>query len=338
MQSRAEKIKIYLIEQIPKHPKTIVMMAAQKFSVTRTTIHRHLNTLLKEKKIIKSGSTRQISYFLATEKNKEFQFSVTAKLSESEVWEKYMFPLFQKLSNEIQAILQYGFTEIFNNAIDHSETNSIAVSIYWTDKKLSLKIQDNGIGVFERIKRTYHFQDPKECLLHLTKGKLTTDPLRHSGEGLFFTSRAFDTFYLKANGLLFLRDNKLDDWTFAETDLFTGTAITMEIDLNSTRKLINIFNKYTELEDFSFNKTDLLVDLSLLSGENLISRSQAKRILERLESFQSITLDFSKVTSVGQGFVDEIFRVYSLKNPHVKINYINANDAVEFMIRRGIPS
>ena len=101
---------------------------------------------------------------------------------------------------------------------------------------------------------------------------------------------------------------------------------------------IDLFANYTELEIFSFNKIGILVELSQLAVENLISRSQAKRILERLEPFNSITLDFSKVSSVGQGFVDEIFRVYILKNPHVKINYINANDAVDFMIRRGIAS
>lgn len=109
----------------------------------------------------------------------------------------------------------------------------------------------------------------------------------------------------------------------------------MEIDVNSSRSLNDIFNQYTDLEDFSFSKTDLLVDLSVLEGEMLISRSQAKRLLANLHSFQSLTLDFSKVKAVGQGFVDELFRVYTLKNPKVKIVYINANNDIEFMIKRG---
>ena len=79
-----------------------------------------------------------------------------------------------------------------------------------------------------------------------------------------------------------------------------------------------------------------LVKVKKLDEDNLISRSEAKRLLSRLEPFQSITLDFAKVNSVGQGFVDEVFRVYLIKNPHVKIHYINANEEVTFMIKRGL--
>lgn len=336
MKTQAASIKSYLLQYIPQYPKTIVSMAMKKFGVSRTTIHRHLNTLLKEKKLIKSGTTQQISYFLIEEKNKNFKFSINSKLSEASIWETYITPLFTHFPNNIRSILQYGFTEMFNNAIDHSEGKSIEVSILWFDNYLSLKIRDNGIGVFERIKRTFYYEDPKECLLHLSKGRLTTDPLRHSGEGLFFTSRAFDKFYLEANGLRFYKDNQLEDWTIEEIENFKGSCITMDLDLKNSKNITDLFNKYTELEDFNFCKTEIFVNLSLLGDENLISRSQAKRTLERLESFTDITLDFSKITSVGQGFVDEVFRVYKLQHPHVTIHYINANNAVEFMIKRGI--
>lgn len=336
MKTQAASIKSYLLQYIPQYPKTIVSVAMKKFGVSRTTIHRHLNTLLKEKKLVKSGTTQQISYFLIEEKNKNFKFSINSKLSESHIWETYIATLFTNFSTNIRRILQYGFTEIFNNAIDHSEGKSIEVSILWFDDHLSLQIQDNGIGVFERIKKTFHYEDPKECLLHLSKGRLTTDPLRHSGEGLFFTSRAFDKFYLDANRLRFYKDNLLEDWTVEEIKNFKGSCITMVLDLKNSKNINDLFNKYTDLEDFNFCKTEILVNLSLLGDENLISRSQAKRTLERLESFTDITLDFSKIASVGQGFVDEVFRVYKLQHPHVTFHYINANNAVEFMIKRGL--
>lgn len=336
MKTQATAIKSYLLQSIPKYPKAIVAKAMKKFGVSRTTIHRHINALLKEGLVIKSGTTQQISYFLAEEKNKNFTFNINSKLSESNIWDVYIAPLFKKLPDNVFNILHYGFTEIFNNAIDHSEGKSIKVSVSWLNDHLVLKIWDNGIGVFERIKKTFHYEDPKECLLHLSKGRLTTDPLRHSGEGLFFTSRAFDQFSLEANGLRFYRDNQLEDWTVEEISLFKGSCITMEIGLKNLKTMRNLFDKYTELNDFAFCKTEILVELSQLAGENLISRSQAKRILERLEPFTEITLDFSKVVSVGQGFVDEMFRVYQLHHPHVTIHYINANDAVEFMIKRGL--
>lgn len=73
----------------------------------------------------------------------------------------------------------------------------------------------------------------------------------------------------------------------------------MLINVNSTRKITHIFNDDTEQEDYAFVATDLLVDLSQLEGERLISRSQAKRLLSRLEPFTRIMLDFSKVKAIG---------------------------------------
>jgi hypothetical protein len=65
-----------------------------------------------------------------------------------------------------------------------------------------------------------------------------------------------------------------------------------------------------------------------------ISRSQARRVLTGLEKFKYVILDFDKVPMIGQGFADEIFRVYKIKHPEIKIKAINTNDAVSFMIGR----
>jgi len=74
----------------------------------------------------------------------------------------------------------------------------------------------------------------------------------------------------------------------------------------------------------------------LLGNETLISRSQAKCILRNLDKFERVVLDFRKVRTVGQGFVDEVFRVYANHHSHIQIDYINANSDVEFMIKRGL--
>ena len=42
------------------------------------------------------------------------------------------------------------------------------------------------------------------------------------------------------------------------------------------------------------------------------------------------------VEEVGQGFVDEVFRVFQQRHPEIQMVYINANKAVEFMIKRAI--
>ena len=78
------------------------------------------------------------------------------------------------------------------------------------------------------------------------------------------------------------------------------------------------------------------ISLAKLGFETLMSRSQAKRILLGLEQFNYVTLDFKDVRLVGQGFVDEIFRVYQNAHPEVTFKYINVNRDVEFMIERGL--
>jgi len=44
--------------------------------------------------------------------------------------------------------------------------------------------------------------------------------------------------------------------------------------------------------------------------------------------------DFDKVPTVGQSFADEIFRVFHQKQPDIKLETINMNEGVEFMVDR----
>ena len=96
-----------------------------------------------------------------------------------------------------------------------------------------------------------------------------------------------------------------------------------------------IFEAYTDPEKLNFDKTEILVQLSKLGGDRYISRSQAKRILSGLDRFSRIVMDFRDVQTVGQGFVDEVFRVFQNKHPAIQITYCNANENVLFMIQRG---
>ena len=74
-----------------------------------------------------------------------------------------------------------------------------------------------------------------------------------------------------------------------------------------------------------------------MENERYISRSQARRIVLGLEKFKHVVLDFRHISTVGQGFVDEVFRVFQSKYPQIKIEYTNANDDVKFMIERSLP-
>ncbi|MCX5634638.1 MAG: DUF4325 domain-containing protein [Planctomycetota bacterium] len=338
MKNQAEEIRSFILTQIPAHPGDIVAVAAAEFSVSRTTVHRHLKRLIKGKKIIKSGTTNRAVYFLFSSKNKIIKSEIKQGLEEYQIWRDNLKQDFISLNKNVFEICEYGFTEIFNNAIDHSEGSLIVVQTEWTDDAVRISIVDDGIGIFKKIKTSLNLENERESILQLSKGKFTTSPETHTGEGIFFTSRAFDEFFIFANGLSYHKSSLIDDW-FIETikdKHKKGTMVSMKIGFASKRSLKNIFEAYTNPHTYQFDKTHILVELSKLEDENYISRSQAKRLLFGLEKFHDIVLDFKDIVTVGQGFVDEVFRVFKQKYPTIKITRINANDDVQFMISRSI--
>ena len=337
MPNRSNKIRAFILDNVGLHPNDIVAITSAKFNVTRTTVHRHINTLVEKNQLIKSGITANIIYYRSDNLNQSHRYKMTPDLSESEAFHHDFEHLFSNFKENIQDISYYGFTEIFNNAIDHSKGRKIVATTQLYKEKLTINIEDDGMGIFVKIAQYLRLDDITESILQLSKGKLTTNPAHHSGEGLFFSARLFDVFEIFANGIHYYRDNIENDWGIEHIEKMPpGTKVCMTINITSDRNMMSVFKKYQDSKSLEFNRTEILVELSRLGQETLISRSQAKRIILGLEKFNLITLDFTGVRLIGQGFVDEMFRVFSEANPHIKINYIQANEDVEFMIKRSI--
>ena len=96
--------------------------------------------------------------------------------------------------------------------------------------------------------------------------------------------------------------------------------------------LLKKFKEYTD-ESFKFAKSKVTVRL-FEPGGSYVSRSQARRILAGLEKFKTIIMDFKDVETVGQGFADEVFRVWKQRYPDIKVVPKNTNENVLFMIKR----
>lgn len=76
------------------------------------------------------------------------------------------------------------------------------------------------------------------------------------------------------------------------------------------------------------------VRLARIGDEHLISRSQAKCLLQRVDRFRRVVLDFTGVALIGQGFADEVFRVFANAHPEVELSAVNAEPDVRAMIAR----
>ncbi len=276
--------------------------------------------------IIKTGKT------IMGEKN--FVINISLDSDEDRVWRQNIKPLLEDIKKNVNDICHYGFTEMLNNALEHSEGTEVCIDAACSDEKIEITITDNGMGIFNNIKNKFELEDERHAVFELSKGKLTTDPERHTGEGIFFTSRMFDKFIIKSSDLSFIHKNiEKDDWLIENLkDNFKGTRVLLTINPKSGRTVKAVFDKYTD--DTSFAKTHILLFLAQYNDDNLISRSQAKRVLARADRFKEIMLDFSNVEMIGQGFADQIFRVFRNAHPDINLIWINANNDIEKMIRR----
>jgi len=233
------------------------------------------------------------------------------------------------------SLANYSVTEMVNNAIDHSASDLVRVRARSEHGALALEVQDEGIGAFERIRRSHGADDHLDALQQLAKGKLTTQPELHSGEGIFFTSKAMDYFLLECNRLRWIVDNRRSDQAVGVAAARRGTRVYWEIDEGTQTRLEDIFARYTDQQSLEFSRTKTVVTL-FEHGDRFVSRSEAKRLTEGLERFAKAIIDFNGVTEVGQGFVDQVFRVWQKEHPEVEIEPINMNSAVSFMVARGL--
>ncbi|MBO0808324.1 MAG: STAS-like domain-containing protein, partial [Actinobacteria bacterium] len=113
-----------------------------------------------------------------------------------------------------------------------------------------------------------------------------------------------------------------------------GTSVVCQLDPQTDRSLAGIFREFTQ--DRAFVRTRPVVKLFQI-GTTFVSRSEARRLLDGLEGdFDTVEVDFSGVTDVGQGFVDELLRVWPRAHPDKAVIPTNMNSAVQFMVRRGL--
>lgn len=330
---RAQQIRDFILDRVETSPERITKLVADEFGISRQASHRYLQRLVNEGLLKSIGRTRDRTYILKPISNAKFSLKIDSKLREDTVWRERMLPRFDDIPPNVTRICEYGFTEMLNNAIDHSKGRHATIGLTMTKKMINMQVVDDGIGIFTKIQKDLNLEHPRVAILELAKGKLTTDPKHHTGEGVFFTSRAFDNFGILSGVLFFSHKEPGDDWLLEDERPTPGTIVKMGISTASERILKQVFDKYST-DEFSFSRTHIPVNLARIGKENLISRSQAKRLLSRFERFAEIILDFKGVEIIGQAFADEVFRIFANEHPNIRIIWVNANTEVEKMILR----
>ncbi len=341
--------KEIILEKLKEKGEIRTKDLVKEFGLTRQYVSRLIGELANTKKLIQVGKASSTFYILPEsinkykdklEKNQYSKVLINKGLEEHIILsdiEKNFQP-FSKLPENIKSIFTYAFSEMLNNAIEHSTSDKIHVIVDFINKQeICFIIEDYGIGVYRNIMKARSLNSEMEAIQDLLKGKLTTAPKLHSGEGIFFTSKVGDEFILNSYGYQLIINNKIDDLFVKKIKgIKMGTRVTFRLNIQDTHHLNDIFKRYTDQSEdsnYGFDKTEIHIKLYMNGGIH-ISRSQARRILTNLEKFKIIIMDYDKVPMIGQAFADEIYRVFRNKYPEIQIKDENTNEAVAFMIQR----
>ncbi len=252
----------FILEHVEKHPNDVAKLTSEHFKITRQAVKKYLRRLIFEKSLTETGETRKRAYKLAALVEWRKIYTITPELEEHVLWDQDISPVLQPLPENVIDIWHHGFTEMLNNAKDHSSGTMVLVKISKTAVTTEMMIGDNGIGIFKKIQEAFNLPDQRYAILELAKGKLTTDPTRHTGEGVFFSSRMFDRFSIGADKTYYgHRIGHDSDWVLDWGN--AGTTVFMELSNHTARTSKKIFDQYASPDgDYGFNQTVVPVNLA----------------------------------------------------------------------------
>lgn len=323
---KKQTIVLCILDKISKGTQSLSKIVAETFGISTNTVHTYLNELIENGIIEKQ--TRGKYALVSTTNEYTFKRSLGEFKSDTIPYDVCLEKEIKHLSDNVRRIWSYGLSEMVNNVIDHSNAENMKVYIVQNYLTTSVLLADDGVGIFEKIKNHFGYSSLDEAICELFKGKLTTDETNHSGEGIFFTSKMMDAFLISSSGKIFTT-TKFDDIDIMDMDAnLKGTCVFMSLSNFTHKTPKEIFDQYSDV-DGSFVTTK--IPLKNIFDASPVSRSQAKRVCNRLEKFTEAILDFDEIEWVGQGFAHQIFVVFQNAHPEISIIPLNMNESVESM-------
>lgn len=339
---KREEIKKYILWKISADDRELLAKTIDSFGISITSVKRYMKELT-ECGAITPQADCACGYCL-TEYVAEENISLSGnQMEEDRLYAVLIEGNLKSCDTNALRIWQYVCAEMLNNAIEHSRGGNIHITVSRNALFSRIVIADDGVGVFQTLVEymaEHGWSNPcaEDALIELYKGKFTSDASRHSGEGIFFSSKAVDEFAIWSGAKIYkcgygknidVTEHRLLAYVSRIEKI--GTVVMMTLENETPRRLSEVFNMYTSVEE-GFVRTRIPVKEACLTGEP-VARSQARRICNRLDEFREIILDFDRVEVMGQGFADELFRVYALAHPQVALCPINMVSEVEQMIR-----
>lgn len=338
---RAE-IRKYILRKIALDDCDVIAKTIDSFDISVTSVKRYLREAIDCKMIVEQPE-RACGYCLVQNVSEHKASLRQVQLEEDKLYTSFIEKNLNRCNENAMRIWQYTCAEILNNSIEHSRGGQIRIVVSVNALYTEVTIVDDGVGAFQTLleymaSHGWNHPSDEDALIELYKGKITSDASRHSGEGIFFSSKAVDGFALWSNAKVYkcgygknteVTESRLLAYTSRLSEI--GTMVVMVLENETPRKLSEVFDMYTSIEE-GFVRTKIPVKEACLAGEP-VARSQARRICNRLSEFKEVILDFEHVEIMGQGFADELFRVYALAHPEVVLCPVNMTPEVDRMLR-----
>ncbi len=326
-EEKKRSIILYLLEKVQQEDEELSKTVSQVFSVNQNTVHTYINELIEQNVIrrVRRGKyelIRQAHYYRLKRAEGDLDTDTYA-------YDHCLQPHISGLDENVRRIWSYSFSEMINNVMDHSLAENANVAIEQDYLRTEVSIADDGVGIFEKIKEYFGFATLDEAICELFKGKLTTDAKNHSGEGIFFTSKMMDDFFIVSSGKIFT-NNKFDNsriMNIASKNI-KGTCVIMSLSNFTHKRPQEIFDLYANV-DGGFTRTK--IPMKNIFDTSPVSRSQAKRVCNRLEKFQEVVIDFEGLQWMGQGFAHQLFVVFANEHPDISLVPINMNEDITKM-------
>lgn len=336
---KRREIKKYLLRKIDEDDKELVYKVADAFGISTTSVKRYIDAEITAGHIVHNSNVKCGYTLCFYEKKLEYDIEKLSDREDTIIFDD-LFP-FMQVNDKASHIWSYTLPEIFNNSLEHSKGKKINAIIRKCCLYTVIVIADDGIGVFNNVRlamEKFGFKNPtnEDALAELYKGKFTSFPERHSGEGIFFSMRMMDKFLLWSDGIV-LKGGYSENTSMIKSHLLAyasrlmgkGTMVVMCLENETLRESREIFDKYSDVDE-GFYKTYIPIR-DICFEKDPVARSQARRICLRLESFKEVIFDFMNVDFMGQGFADEIFRVFHNAHPEVTLTPVNMNAEVQKM-------
>ena len=213
VRARGEEVRGFILANVERNPGDITRLVAERFGISRQAANKHVRNLVTEGALLPEGRTRYRKYRLAALSEWHVCYRIMPGLEEDQVWSRDISAALGNLPRNVMDIWHFCVTEMFNNVLDHSSAKSVHVEVARTAANTQVLLMDDGVGIFRKIQSAMHLADERHAILELAKGKLTTDPKGHTGQGIFFTSRLLDSFDILSGGVFFTHAfGQNEDW------------------------------------------------------------------------------------------------------------------------------